>query len=115
MSITLTCYAFGIISIASELGQRTSNLFTELTDVSLQFDWYLFPNEINQLLLIILPVVQKSVVIECFGTIACDRELFRKVGRCKIVIHFGFYFKLNSFPLGFQGRIFILYDISTIR
>lgn len=78
ISFIETCYAFGTILIVSELGQQTSDSFIELSEVSLQFDWYLFSNEINQLLLIILPVVQKPVVIECFGSITCDRESIKK-------------------------------------
>lgn len=75
------------------MGERTSNLFAVLSDVSLQFDWYLFSNEINRLLLIFLPVVHKPVAIKFFGSISCDLECFKKVKRSNIFIR---YYEIQS-------------------
>lgn len=44
-----------------------------------QTDWYLYPMELKKILPTIINVTQKSVVIKGFGTMAADRESFKKV------------------------------------
>lgn len=79
IAIFIGCYSAGLLFLACELCQRTSDLFTELSDEALQFNWYLFPNGINRNLLILLPAIHKPISIEVFGHIACDRQSFKKV------------------------------------
>lgn len=62
-----------------ELGQRISNAFEEIDDVIAQYNWYLFPDKLKRMLPIILMNTQDRVAFECFGSIACSREAFRKV------------------------------------
>lgn len=59
--------------------QRISNAFEEINDVIVQFDWYLFPIEINRMLPTILLVTQHSVALKCFGSMACNRETYKMV------------------------------------
>lgn len=51
----------------------------ELYDSLVQFDWYLFPIEVQKVLPICFLSVQEPVEIKCFGSIACTRETFKKV------------------------------------
>ena len=77
-------YAFGVVFIACELGQRVNLAFVECSDMIDQFDWYLFPAEIQRLLPIILNFTQQPVEIKCFGSTTLDRETFKYVRITKI-------------------------------
>lgn len=74
-----TCAAYCVMLLACELTQRSSDYFTNIEDIVVQWHWYLFPGEIKRLLPLILLVVQQPVEIECFGGIVCNRELYKKV------------------------------------
>ena len=65
--------------IACELGQRMSDAFEGIEFTIDQFDWHLFPIEIQQMLPMIMAAAQQPVLLECFGSIACTRETFKKV------------------------------------
>lgn len=45
-----------------------------------EFDWYLFPNEVQRILPTVVQNAQKPVVIKCFGNVLCSREQFKMVG-----------------------------------
>lgn len=62
-----------------ELGQLMTSGFEEILSEIETFDWYLFPHEIQRMLLIILMDVQIPVEIECFGNISVTRENSKKV------------------------------------
>lgn len=79
VTIFYTSYAFGMVFMICELGQRMSNAFEEIEGVIVQFNWYLFPDKLKQMLPIILMNAQDQVAFECFGSIICSREAFRKV------------------------------------
>lgn len=72
---------FGIILvfISCELGQRMGDAFEEIGITIGEFDWYLFPIKIQRMLPMIIADAQQPVEVECFGSIACTRETFRKV------------------------------------
>lgn len=75
---------YGILAIAlvfavCAIGQKLSNTFTDIVDVTCQLDWYLYPMKIQRSLIPILTYVQKPVVIEFFGSFSCSAEQFKKV------------------------------------
>lgn len=71
--------AFNLVFIVCECAQRVTNAFGEINDVVGQFDWYLYPIEIQQLLIQLIKYAQKPITIAFFGSIQCSREQFRKV------------------------------------
>lgn len=73
------CYAFGIAFLPCEVGQRISSAFEEIEDVTGQYRWYSFPNDVQRMLPMILINFQESVELECFGSFSCCREAFKKV------------------------------------
>lgn len=77
--ISYACYAFGLVFLSCELSQRVTNQYEEINDLTKQFDWYLFPNEIKRILPIFMIGPQQSVEFYCFGTITSSRETFKKV------------------------------------
>lgn len=82
--ILLVPVANGIIGlilafIACEIGQRTSNAFDNIDFSMKQFDWYLLPIEIKQMLPMIISIAHQPVSLECFGSISCTREVFKNV------------------------------------
>lgn len=76
--------AFALVFIACELGQKMTDAFEEIDTTIGQIDWYLFPIEIKRMMLTIAANTQQPVTLECFGSIACTREVFRKVGITQI-------------------------------
>lgn len=78
-SIADMFYAFGTVFFVCELGQRVSDAFETYEDTIIAFDWYAFPIELQQMLLISLQNAQQEVEIECFGSISGNRETFKKV------------------------------------
>lgn len=72
-------YAFSSLFLACELGQRMNLAFVECNDMIDQFGWYLFPAEIQRILPIIMNFAQQPTEIKCFGSVACNREIFKSV------------------------------------
>lgn len=72
------CLAFGTLAMACELCQRIENAFAQIDDAIGQFDWYLFPIEIQRILPTIIVMAQQPVTVECFGSASCNREQFKK-------------------------------------
>lgn len=72
-------YAFGVLLITSELGQRMNAAFVECSQMVTQFDWHLFPADIQRMLPTIIHFTQQSIEIKCFGNVACDRDTFKSV------------------------------------
>lgn len=72
-------YAFGVVMIICELGQRLADAFEQINDEINKFDWYLFPPQVQRLLPIIMIATQQEVELECFGSISGTRETFKRV------------------------------------
>lgn len=72
-------YAFGVLFVSCELGQRINIAFYECLKIIDQFNWYRLPAEIQQMLPLIINFAQLPVDIKCFGSVACDREMFKYV------------------------------------
>lgn len=82
--IVLICelgYSLGIVFVACVFGQHMSNSFNQIVAEIDQFDWYLFPIEMQQILPILLMATQKPVDVAVFGSVKCDRENCKKVSR----------------------------------
>lgn len=82
--ISYGSYGFGLVFTVCELGQRVSHSFTEINSIVDQLDWYLFPNEIQKIMPIIINNVQQPIEIECFGDVRCNRKSFKKVSSKQI-------------------------------
>lgn len=76
-----TIYAFVIVFITCELGQRVNLAFVECNDMIDQFGWYRFPLKIQRMLPMIMDFSQQPVEIKCFGSTACSRETFKYVSK----------------------------------
>lgn len=68
------------VFIACELSQRLDHAFEKINFTIDQFDWYLFPALIQRMIPTVSVVAQQPVSMECFGSIKCTRETFKKVG-----------------------------------
>lgn len=75
-------YAFGVLFIACELGQRVNLAFAKCSEMVDQIKWYLFPAEIQRMLPMILNFTQQPFEIACFGSTRCDRDTFKWVSLC---------------------------------
>lgn len=71
-------WAFIIVFVANEMGQRFSDLFIELDDFVSQLNWYLLSIKLQRMAPIIIINVKQPVAIKFFGSYSCCREQFKK-------------------------------------
>ena len=79
LSIYELLFTYMAVFILCELCERLTNRFVEINDLVDQFDWYLLPFEIQQLLPMIMANTQQPLDIVCFGSLLCNRDTFKKV------------------------------------
>lgn len=72
-------WTLALVFIPCEIGERVRTEFMKLNFTVSQFDWHLFPYEIQKILPIIILNAQQPVLIEWFGSISCVRDVFKKV------------------------------------
>lgn len=65
---------FAVLFILCEHGQLFSNAFIEIEDRFDQFDWYLMPIEVRQILPIAILYVQQPIEVKFFGSFSWNRE-----------------------------------------
>lgn len=73
------CWSIAIVLFASEIGQRFNNGFVRIDDKINEFDWYLLPMNIKRMLPTMMINAQQPIYINCFGSLTCSRETFKKV------------------------------------
>lgn len=73
------CAALLAVLISCELAGRLTYRFEHIDHTIEQFKWYLFPLKLQKILAIIMISAQQPVNFECFGSIQCDQETFKKV------------------------------------
>lgn len=103
------------VFIACEIGHRMNDAFKEINFTIDKLDWHLFPIEIKRMFPMIIAIVQQPVTLECFGSIACTRDVFKNVGidQSTIQVNFRNYrASFISFP-GDSSSIFIFYVASS--
>ena len=71
--------SLALIGIVCELCGRISNELEEICDIITRLNWYLMPCKVQMDLLIILGNLQQPVDFDCFGSLKCNRETFKKV------------------------------------
>lgn len=72
--------ALALVFIVCEIGQRLNDAFEKTSFTIDQLDWYLFPSEVQCLLPMIIAIAQQPAPLECFGSMACNRDVFKNVG-----------------------------------
>lgn len=81
LAIIIVQALFGIVAVCSscDLGQRSSDKWNEISLRIDQFKWYMFPNELNQILPTIIATAQQPVELKCFGSLTLSRQTLKKV------------------------------------
>lgn len=77
--ISEICFAFGLVCITCEIGEKLCDSFNKISVVIDQLKWYLLPIKVQQMLPTIILIVQCPVALKCFGSVSCLREAFKKV------------------------------------
>ena len=78
-TVFLGLCALTTVFVICELCQQISNAFEEFNDMIGQFKWYLFPVKVQRILPTIIINAQQPVYLDCFGSIACNRDTFKRV------------------------------------
>ena len=78
-SLRQVFWAFGLIGCFCELGEMVTKLFDKFNVRLYQCDWYLFPIEVQRMLVVFMSDTQQPVFVHASGNIQCIRENFKKV------------------------------------
>lgn len=72
-------YSFGLSFIVCEITQNVCDAINSFdVDIS-QLDWYLYSVKMKKMLPMIINMAQKPVDFKWFGSLASDRDTFKKV------------------------------------
>lgn len=104
--IQQTFWSFALIWSFCEIGERVSHQFNAFDAELCQCKWYLYPVDVQQMLLIFMGNAQQPILIRSYGGIACTRDSFEKVWKFWIFnLNFSFFLLFNC---AFLFRPFIL-------
>lgn len=78
-SIFYVCDSFGVVFLSCETSQWIINAFEEIEHIFGEYRWYLFPDQVKQMLPMMLMNVQKPIQVQIFGSLSCCREAFKRV------------------------------------
>lgn len=73
------CLSFGFIAAFCELGETVTDQFRKFNARLYQCDWYLFPIEVQQMLVIFMSDTQQTVYVQGYGHVLCIRENLKRV------------------------------------
>lgn len=94
-----------------EIGERVTQKFNRFDDELRHCHWYLYPIELQRLILIILSVNQQSVVIHGYANTVCTRAAFKKVGfiDCALqrTVYLSIFSLTHSLPLSLSLSIYL--------
>lgn len=102
-----TIWSFVQLFFVCEIGERVSQEFEMFDETLYQSKWYLFPIELQRMLVIVVSNAQQSVFVQGFGNILCTRDSFKRV-RLFFCREKSKYFSSLYFILLLIGCIFIL-------
>ena len=72
-------WSFIMIFFYCELGETVSDQFVEFDDELCQCNWYLYPMEIQKMLLIFMCEAQQLTLFRGYANIECTRDSFKNV------------------------------------
>lgn len=62
-----------------ELGEQLTAKFSLFNITMYQWNWYLYPADVQQMLVLVLADVQEPVIVRGFANTLCARDSFKKV------------------------------------
>lgn len=83
-------WAFGTIFLICEFGERFTTRCESIEEAFYHWYWYLFPMEIQKLLVLAIASAQHTFIIKGYGNIPCTRSTFKSVNRNQFNISFHF-------------------------
>lgn len=104
-------YTFAALFVVTEISQRVTLTFEECNEMIGQFEWYLFPIEIQRLLPIVMQSTQQPIEVKCLGSVACNRETFKYVSISQFSFSRSIHFFDGQFS-GDQNGLLILFGTS---
>lgn len=64
-----------------EFGENVTHSFSEIDYTISEFNWYLFPSDVQKILPTLMAFVQKPVEFPVFGSVKSSRESFKNVNQ----------------------------------
>lgn len=79
ISISTGVWAYVYFFVFCNLGETVGTGFDASYNLICQYEWYLFPANIQQILPIIMNAMQDEIHIDGFGNLSITRESFKRV------------------------------------
>lgn len=86
--VLFTFFAFALILMFCEVGQRLFFAFEDIQDQLWNSGWYTFPKKIRQIMPVFIAYLQNPLVIRGIGNIKCKREDFKNVSLLILIMIF---------------------------
>lgn len=81
-----------------EFGEMVNTQFDGFLGELCQCDWYAFPIDIQQVLVIVLTCTERPTIIRGFANTECTRVTFKKVNRLFALHQFQFHITFAALP-----------------
>lgn len=78
-TLTIGFWSFLAIFCMCEFGEQVTNQFIKFNDELDQCSWYLFPMQLQRMLIIVMINAQQPAVIQGYANAVCTRFAFNKV------------------------------------
>lgn len=72
-------WSFTLIFLLCESGEAVSHQFDEFDNEFWQSNWYLFPIEMQRMLVIVMLNTQRPAIIQGYANTLCSRDAFKTV------------------------------------
>lgn len=79
--ILLLFWAFSIIFLYCEIGERVTHEFNEFNEQFCQCNWYSFSIEMQRMFIIVMSNTQRPAIIQGYANTVCTRDAFKQVRR----------------------------------
>lgn len=81
--LIMVFYSNALILCICECGEMITNQFNMFRNELDQTSWYLYPIEMQRMLVIVMANAQQPTIISGFGNAVCVRDSFKKVINCR--------------------------------
>lgn len=75
----LVFWSFVVMLLFCFLGEMVTHQFNMFNETLNNTNWYLFPNELQRMLVIFMSITQQSTLIRGYGNNECTRDAFKQV------------------------------------
>lgn len=105
-TLIILFYAFAYTFLFCTFGEMVTHQFNVFSEELYMCDWYMFPLELQRMLIIFIANAQQPATVHGFGDTTCTRDTFKRVNGFTIGVPSK---KLTHLLIFKQSRFFLLF------